>query len=266
MATLHQKHAQWQVARAGLDPASRQLTGLSAADLTRHLRIASALLQGDRSLLRNGANRQWLHAQADRAGIDRTRVDAVIKQALAATDGEQAAAIYARAVGGNAQAAQTGLSLAKHYFRADITDTTEQRLRQADKAREHDQFRFADTPELKAAREDQGAVRRAIEAAAISSGAVAPPPRTFREVQLRAQAYGDAVADVVEATEAQRAAGRAPSLRDEVMLAVDMQDALAAKHNAGLSSEARIGDVIERTDLETSWATSALTERPHGDA
>lgn len=253
-----------QINGAGINDAAKATTGMSARLLTGHLKVAEALLRGDTSLLRDSRVRTWLHRQAEASGRTRADVDAVIKDVLAAPNGEAMVRRYSVALSGDPGAAERGLGLATHYQREHMAELVNGRLRSNDQALRRSGSTFHALPDdenrMAKAREESGSLRKALETAAVSSGLAADRPRTLQDYQHRASAYAELTANKLEDTERRRATGGRVDLREDIENAFMASKALAAKHDAGLGSDRALSDVMERADTQTAAAQSVMED------
>jgi hypothetical protein len=258
--TIAELAARQMIGQTGLDAHSRATMGMPFKRLNGHLEVASRLLQNDSSVLRNSKVRAWLYRQAEASGRTREEVDGVIAQVLAAPSPEAMVARYATALSGDPTAAQRGLGLVRSYTQETVSDAVNTRLnRQTEQLRKSNQtFELPDDGRMKAAREESGSLRRALETAATSSGIIADRPQSLQAHQLRAQAYAHRAADKLEDNARRREAGQAVSLRDDVEASFMTAKALHAKNEVGLSRDSSISDITERADAANSVAESAM--------
>jgi hypothetical protein len=261
---LAELEARRQINAAGINDAAKATTGMSARMLNAHLRIAEGLLRNDTSLLRNSRVRTWLHRQAQASGRSPAEVDQVIADVLAAPNGEAMVRRYSVALSGDPGAAERGLGLATHYQREHMAELVNGRLRSSDQALRRSGSTFHALPDdegrMAKAREESGSLRRALETAAVSSGLAADRPQTLQDYQHRASAYALLTANKLEDTERRRATGGRVDLREDIENAFMASKALAAKHDAGLSSDRSLGDVVERADTQSAGVQSVMED------
>jgi hypothetical protein len=246
----------------GLDNFARERLGMPAKRLKGHLEIASRLLSNDTAILKNQRVKAWLYAQAEQSGHSRQAVDEVIRQVLDAPSPEARVERYALALSGDPASAQRGLSMARDYQRETMVAGVNTRLERQDAQlkRSGTTFELPDNSRLEAARQESGAVRRALEAAAVSSGIAADRPQSLRDHQVRAQIYANRAADKLEDNSRRREAGERVDMRDDIEGAYMAATALAAKNDVGLSGDRSMADIAERVDSHQAVIESAMEE------
>lgn len=253
-----------QINGAGLNNATKAVTGMSAKMLNAHLQVAEALLRNDTSLLRDSRVRAWLHRQAEASGRSRAEVDSVIKAVLSEPTGEAKVRRYSVALSGDPGAAERGLGLATHYQRFEVAEKVNNRLeRQAEQLRRSGStFELPDTEGRFAKERAEAAtgVRAALEKAVASSGLSAGRPQSLSEYQQRASAYAEGVANRLEDTERRRQAGQPIDLREDIRNQWEAAKALEVKHDTGLGVDRSLGDVIERSDMQSAALQSTMSD------
>jgi hypothetical protein len=261
--TIAELAARQQIQQTGLDAHARQTMGMPMKILKAHLQVADRLLQGDTSILSSPKLRNWLYAQAEASGKTRQEVDQVIREVLDAPSPQARVERYALALSDDPGAAHRGLALAQRYQNESVVDRVSTKLQAQDAQLKRSGSTF-DLPDdegrMAQARQEAGAVRQALEAAAVSSGIAADRPQSLRDHQVRAQIYANRAADKLEDNSRRREAGQRVDMRDDIEAAFMADRALHAKVDAGIGSDRSMADINERVDSHHAIIEGAMEE------
>lgn len=234
---------------------ARRTFGLDAATLDAHMVVMSQIADGQLS----NQGRQWLHAKAKESGFDSATAEKMIRHVLAQPTSQARATAYINGAGQgrvNPALVQEAMDLHRQYQTSEASVTTENRLQKRD---EHLRnagltYEFEDEPRFEESRQQANGVRKSLEAAMVSSGLVAPKPRSIHEAQHRAQSYANQVADRLEKRMHE---DKTPTLRDSIEDSYLTADAFAKKVDVGLAGEGQTPtQVMENTDRARSFGES----------
>lgn len=252
MTTTMERFNRQELMQPGaLDQMAQRRYGMPAKMLEGHLQLLGQVAGGRVT----PQAKRWLIERARESGVPAERVESELRTILALPTPQERQARYVAAADGDPTLVQQAVELAASYQTNRAVDTVERRLTRNDQRQKQWQsFGFEDREEFKASREEAAdGTRGAIKRAMVSSGLMAPKARTLQEAQLRAQSFANAVANRLEARTRE---DKEPSLRETVEDAYLTDQALAAKRDAGITTDT-IGSVAEATDAARSFVESA---------